>query len=286
MSVPERADDNAAITASDIAADQKPAVGRYRTWQHFHRRLRSTGRPLLKALPRYPTSVLVAGCQRSGTTMLTRVIARSKGFQRFQFTRDDELDAALILAGEVDVPQSRRYCFQSTYLNECYPEYRTLRPDQRLIWVLRNPYSVVNSMLFNWRRFALRELYAAVGTGCPRPLNSLETWVGWLQGPSRAEMACAAYSGKTAQILAIREFVRPSQLMVVEYDELVQTPDEWFRRIFAFIGEPFDVRCIDGVRVESVRKADTMSPGLKRLIDEVAMPTYRKCVSLVSHSGS
>jgi hypothetical protein len=286
MSLPERTGHNPTITAADIAGSQKPALRRYRTWQRFHRRLRSTGRPLLKALPQYPTSVLVAGCQRSGTTMLTRVIAGSRGFQRFRFTHDDELDAALILAGEVDVPQSRRYCFQSTYLNECYREYRSLQPHQRLIWVLRNPYSVVHSMIFNWRRFALRELYAAVGTGCSRSLTSLEAWIGWFHSPSPAEMACAAYRGKTAQVLAIREFVRPSQLMVVDYDELVQTPGEWFRRIFAFIGEPFDVRCIDGVRADSIRRADTMSPGLKRRIDEVAMPTYRKCVSFVSHSES
>ena len=58
-------------------------------------------------------------------------------------TTDDELDAALALAGLVDLPLERRYCFQTTYLNERYEDYRTLDAGQRLIWVLRNHYSVV-----------------------------------------------------------------------------------------------------------------------------------------------
>ena len=87
--------------------------------------------------------------------MLTRLIAGAPGFTRLALTADDELDAALALAGLIDLPVGSRYCFQTTYLNECYADYRMLGPGQRLIWVLRNPYSVVYSMLYNWGRFAL-----------------------------------------------------------------------------------------------------------------------------------
>jgi ligand-binding sensor domain-containing protein len=41
----------------------------------------------------------------------------------YWFGRDDELDAALILSGHVDHQQNGRYCFQTTYINECFREY-------------------------------------------------------------------------------------------------------------------------------------------------------------------
>ena len=111
------------ITASDIPTDQRHHLREYRSWKRFHYGPRSLAKPLFSGLSRYGNCVLVAGCQRSGTTMLTRVIAGSRGFQRFRLTHDDELDAALILAGYVNVPGDRRYCFQTTYLNERYSEY-------------------------------------------------------------------------------------------------------------------------------------------------------------------
>ena len=147
------------ITKALIPQSQRVWLDRYRSWRRFHRGVRRRGLPLLKNLSSYPRCVLVAGCQRSGTTMLTRLIARAPGFTRLCLTADDELDAALALAGFVDLPNDLRYCLQTTYLNERFIEYRQLRPDQRLIWVVRNPYSVVYSMLHNWGRFALNELY-------------------------------------------------------------------------------------------------------------------------------
>lgn len=169
------------LRPEDIAERQRAALRRYQTWRRFHHGPRKSGQPLLKSLPRYPNCVLVAGCQRSGTTMLSRVIAGARGFQRFALTPDDELDAALILAGEVDVPTDRRYCFQTTYLNEKCGEYGTLGPDHKLIWVLRNPYSVVYSMVNNWKPAALTRLYegcAIQGTMSARLRRSVATACG------------------------------------------------------------------------------------------------------------
>ena len=60
--------------------------------------------------------------------MLTRVIAGSSDFRGLALTHDDELDAALALCGEIDLPSGPRYCLQTTYLNERYPEYGSLDP--------------------------------------------------------------------------------------------------------------------------------------------------------------
>jgi hypothetical protein len=181
----------------------------------------------------------------------------------------------------VDVPQDRRYCFQTTYLNECFPEYATLGSQHRLIWVLRNPYSVIYSMLNNWRRFALNELYESVRHGVPD--EPAARWRPWpFDGPSLAAKACVAYRAKTSQIVAIKAMLDPAQLLIVEYDQLVQQPCAWLPRIFDFIGEPFDASYVASVRTASVKKADRISPPLKRRIDAMAMPAYNQCLSLVS----
>src|SRR5690606_4816997 len=75
-------------------------------WPRFHREVRGEGRRLLCRLDRFPDAVLISGCQRSGTTMLSRIIRESAGMANYRRRDDDELDAALILAG-VESPSER-----------------------------------------------------------------------------------------------------------------------------------------------------------------------------------
>ena len=44
-------------------------------WPQFEKKVRLRGVELLKRLDDFPDSILVTGCQRSGTTMLTKIIA-------------------------------------------------------------------------------------------------------------------------------------------------------------------------------------------------------------------
>jgi hypothetical protein len=211
--------------------------------------------------------------------MLARIIARAPQFTRLKLTRDDELDAALALCGQIDLPAQGRYCFQTTYLNERFIEYQNLRQDQRLVWVLRNPYSVVYSMVHNWKRFALNELYQGCClTGAPgrQPIR-----LSWPLGPSSFTKACKAYAAKTAQILSIRTIVPHAQLLVVDYDALVLEPHEWLGRIFAFIGAPYETAFASAVRVDSLRKASQLTSRQQLQIREIAEPMYRECLKIL-----
>jgi hypothetical protein len=270
------------ITPPDIPIDQRHYLRQYRSWKRFQRGPRSLGKPLLSGLSRYGNCVLVAGCQRSGTTMLTRVIAGSRGFQRFRLTHDDELDAALILAGFVDVPNNSRHCFQTTYLNERYFEYASMQLNQRLIWVLRNPHSVVHSMLRNWKRFALNELYESCGVSHASSRRLRRARLPWPAGPSSLEKACLSYSAKTAQVLAIRKLVNFDQLLIVDYDAMVQSATAPLARIFEFIGEPFDPLYASGVSPDSIHKANRISERMRRMIDEICLPIYHDCLTMAS----
>jgi hypothetical protein len=117
-------------------------------WGQFARRVRVDGCELLMNLDSFSDTILVAGCQRSGTTALSRLITESEGMTNFWFGQDDELDAALILAGRVQCENQGRHCFQTTYIDDNYHEYFDHK-NYKMIWVIRNPYSVVYSMLNN-----------------------------------------------------------------------------------------------------------------------------------------
>jgi hypothetical protein len=283
MHIPTQASrDPEPLTRADLLPAQRIYLDRYGTWPRFHHGPRRSGLPLLRNLSRYPDCVLVAGCQRSGTTMLTRIIAGAAGFRRLALTTDDELDAALALAGYVDLPVGHRYCFQTTYLNECYPEYGGLGPAQRLIWVVRNPNSVVHSMVHNWRRFALDELYEFCGSQpAEREQRRRRARWPWPFGASSAHKACSAYAGKARQIFAIRNLIQPAQLLVVDYDRLVSSPAETLRTVFDFIGEPYVTDYAAVVRPDSARKADRQSAETRSLVEEIATPVYRQCRQLL-----
>jgi hypothetical protein len=55
------------------------------TWHQFEQTVRARGCNLLRRLGNFPRSILVAGCQRSGTTMLSRIITQSEGMTNYWF---------------------------------------------------------------------------------------------------------------------------------------------------------------------------------------------------------
>ena len=117
------------------------------SWVKFEKQIRKRDDQLLEKLNDFPNAILVAGCQRSGTTAITNILREAIGMPPFSVTRDDELDGALILCGHASSSFQGRCCFQTTYLNERVTEY-SKHDDFKLTWVIRNPHAVVSSMLW------------------------------------------------------------------------------------------------------------------------------------------
>jgi hypothetical protein len=74
--------------------NQQPAIT---SWQQFRQLTQSRGCRLLRRLGDFPRSILVAGCQRSGKTILSRIMTQSDGTVNCWFGTDGELAAELIL---------------------------------------------------------------------------------------------------------------------------------------------------------------------------------------------
>lgn len=254
-----------------------------KTWEQFGKQIRVNGCHLLKELNRFPESVLVTGCQRSGTTILSRIIASSHGMHDFRFGRDDELDAALILSGYVDhEKQSGRYCFQTTYLNECYHEYFEQKQPFKVIWVLRNPYSVVYSLIHNWKRYAFNELFEACGATLLNPIQKEKyTRYGKLS-ISRPYRACLSFNGKISQLFEIVDTLGSDRIMIVEYDELVKNKEIVLNAVYDFIGHPYKEEYGEKIHTSSITKSDKLSKRERQLIEKHCLPVYQQAANLLT----
>ena len=248
-------------------------------WPQFAREVRSRG-PLLNTLHEFDDPILVSGCQRSGGTMLAFALSRHRDIVDFKWFRDAELHAGLILAGvERDIPKGR-WVFQTTYLNECYPEYLAQDKPFKLVWLVRNPYSVVYSMIGNWSRFALNEMFDACGaehlTGVYR--ERYERW-GRI-GVRNITRACASYVAKVEQMIHLRAHLPEESMYIVEYEQLVQDRERELAGICEFAGLDWDPDIAESINTNSLDKASRLSRTERHQTAELCGAAYDRARAL------
>lgn len=250
-------------------------------WRAFAREVRGRQEKLLTRLDDFPDSILITGCQRSGTTMLSGVIAESEGMFKFWFSDCDEHDAARILSGAVPHLPQGRYCFQTTYLNERCHEYLE-HPGHRIVWVLRNPHSVVHSMLYNWKDFALNELFLACGYGCMDYADRVRYQRFGLAGIPRVRRAAYAYNGKVSQAAELKRGYPAGRMAVLEYDQLVKEKDRLLPLLYEFIDLPFKVSYGRQIKASSLAKKDRLTDEEARTVESICMPVYQAALAEVT----
>ena len=254
---------------------------RITNWRKFASEVRSGGCNLLSRLDEFPNSILVTGCQRSGTTILSRIITQSEGMVNYWFGWDDELDAALILSGYIDHELQGRYCFQTTYLNECYDEYFEHTNGHKIIWILRNPFSVVYSLLHHWRRFALNELFCGCGSQLlqEKEKRRYDLFGAW--SVSKLLRACLAYNGKVSHVFELKERMGKDNILVLDYDDLVKDKKNLLPLIYRFIDLSYMEEYVDMIHSSSLNKARRLSKRECTSIKKLCMPVYEKARILI-----
>lgn len=207
--------------------------------------------------------------------MLARVITQSDGMVNYWFSQDDEHDAANILAGRVAHRPMGRYCFQTTYLNERYLEYAE-HPGHYLVWVLRNPQSVVHSMLYNWKDFALNELFLACGYPWMDHGDRVRFQRFGITGIPRTRRAAYAYTGKVSQLIDAKRAYPSERMVVVEYDQLVQNKEELLPKLYDRIALPFRPEYAAPIRAGSLKKKEGLSLDEVRSVAAICTPVYER----------
>lgn len=247
-----------------------------KTWSRFAREVRVQGCHLLKRLDDFPGAILVTGCQRSGTTAVARLITTSDGMVNYWFGKDDELDAALILSGKVNHEPIGRYCFQTTYLNECYGEYFQHGRDYKIVWILRNPYSVIYSMMNNWGRFAFKELFASCGLPYLSEQESKRYRIAGQWAIPRVRRACLSYVGKVSQLFELKAHFDTTRLIAVDYDDLVLNKDRMLPYIYEFLTLQYRSEYKAKIHHRNLNKAQKLSEKQRNTIEKLCISTYEK----------
>ena len=257
-------------------------------WLFFDWLVRSSGSSLLKRLNEFENPVLVGGCQRSGTTAVTKVLSSAREISPFQSGVDNELDGALILAGAIDfnVKKTSRYCFQVTYLNDSFLDICDIRQAFKLVWVIRNPWSVVYSMLFNWRDSALDQLYRHCLSNATGVIDSRHQVVDEMSKSRRRLIkACTCYCVRSSQLFGLVSGQMDGKLFVLDYDFLVSEPRRMLAEVFRFVELTLEDSHIGMLHQKSVSKAvDSFSETDRRMVEDLCFPTYSKCLELTSIS--
>ena len=250
-----------------------------RSWARFDRAIRYSDSRLLQKLPTFPNAILVAGCQRSGTTAVTRILRTALGNKYPALTSDDELDAALILCGQSEFMSESRCCFQSTYLNNRFEEYFD-HDNFSLIWIIRNPQAVIRSMLFNWRRSALNRLFRSCGQSA-LDADARERFDRFGKFAfSRLQKACFSYSAKTAQVHPIAEHLGKERIYIVDYDDLLQNKEAELPALFQFANIPFNDEFLGMLKSRESARRDRFDDRTKSQISEICDAEYHRAREL------
>jgi len=255
-------------------------IGSITSWGQFTEQVRQKGYRQLKRLDDFPGAILVAGCQRSGTTMLSRIITQSEGMTNYWFGPDDELDAALILSGSVDHRPEGRYCFQTTYLDNAHKEYLEHSGNFQLIWVIRNPFSVVYSLLYNWKPHSLDGTFKSSGTN---QLTGVDKWIYTFAGTagiSRVKRACLVYNSKALQLFELKKVFGPEKMIVVDYDELVKHKEIVLPEVFGFVGLIYREEYSQKINSKSLDKKHLLNKTEISQIVRLSQSLYKKAWNL------
>lgn len=253
-------------------------TGSIKTWQKFARDVRPGRTDLLRELPKYPGAILISGCQRSGGTMLARAINQHPDVEDLSWSKDAELDAAQILSGTASIPapEGKQCCFQTTYLNERGVEYLDQPEAFYLIWLIRNPYSVVYSMLHNWARFALNEVFIGCGLEhVPEVKRArFNRWGLW--GISPRERACYAYLGKLRQAKELLQKLPAGNMVTLQYEELVTDKEQLLASLFEFAQLAPLASGGDDISTRSLKKKNKLSQKERVVVDAICSPEYEE----------
>lgn len=248
-----------------------------RSWRAFAREVRNKNTKLLLRLYDFPSSILVTGCQRSGTTMMSRIITNSSEMTKYAFGHDDELAAALILSGYVDHTPNGRYCFQTTYLNECYPEYSSHRNQgHKIIWLLRNPYSVVYSMLYIWSRRSMNELFDSCGANYMDEVVKHNFQLKGRKNVPAIIRASLSYKAKVSQLFNLIEYFGHQNIMLLDYDELVLNRYEILPLIYSYLGLNYQDSYAEQINPPPNKNYKILKKKEKLIVKRLCLPTYMK----------
>jgi len=213
------------------------------------------------------TPVLVVGAQRSGTNMLVSVLDRAPDvwlyneFHRAAFD-NYRLRTLPSIQRLIDKCYAPFVAFKPLCDSHRTDEVLDRFPSARAIWIYRRYQDTSNSAVRrfenhrrDWVGWIANDDYARLGWRGERLEDDL---VQLMKQQYRANMlledAAALTWYQRTQLYYQLGLDAHDRVLLVQYETLVRSPADEFRRIFDFVGCPFSEQYVDRVRTSSIEK--------------------------------
>lgn len=257
----------------DVERAIRRGLERSRKWQQ----LRRTQHPTKEKLP-----LFIVGCNRSGTNMVCGAIGNSPhglDFKESEFSiafnayylRSDSIIEWLIRRTPAPI-----ISFGSILDSQFTDDLLTRFDGAKAIWVYRRYQDVANSAarkkwgdhLKNLARWVSRGELDRLGSRGKRISADTVRLFGELyrEDLSREESACLYWYLRNQLYFDLNLHADP-RVLIVQYEDTVLNPEKAFRRVFDFLGFPYDPAIIDDVFASSVGKHQF--PGIDPAIQKV-----------------
>lgn len=246
---------------------------RRRKW----RQLRRTPHPTTEKLP-----VFVVGCNRSGTNMICDAIGRSPhgwDFKESEFSLAFDayyLRADWIIKGLIRLMPAPIISFGSILDSQFTDDLLSEYEGAKAIWIYRRYQDVANSCARMKWGYHLKNLVRWVSRGELEKLGSRGKRISadtvhlfgrlFREDLSTEDCACLYWYMRN-QLYFDLNLHRDPRVMIVQYEDTVLNKENVLRRIFGFLGFPYDPAIIDGIFASSVGKHPW--PGTDLAIREV-----------------
>jgi hypothetical protein len=231
---------------------------------------------------RQRSTVFVVGCQRSGTTMLLNVLAKSAECQVYHEGKnspaydDCRLRSSTTVKHLIQKSSKPTVVFKPVLDSQHTDRLLDLYPNAKAIWMYRDYRDVVNSSVKKWQRDhkyivcgiagirrdpehhqdAIRERMSE------RTVNLVKK----LCNPGMSPEDGAALLWYVRNLIYFDlALEKDPRVLLVRYEDLVTKPQEYFSRIFDFIGCGFDQRYVGGIFDTSVKRnaASAINEGIE-----------------------
>lgn len=219
--------------------------------------------------------VLVTGCQRSGTTWLTRLLAGS--LDRAMAPKELEACNFLVYRNDIPLDKASALVLQTTFANVEIESYARLQDEVCVILLARNPFSVCWSMVYHWQNLTL-EYDFRKRTIREEDCVQVE--------PEPWRMALELYRHSMRSGLKILSD-RPRRTRLLVYDELVHNVPACVRALEMFLDIPLTLSA-QNVTADLVpsQKHQSLPVPFRNLIEQHCEPSFIRLQEAASGLGS
>ena len=261
--------------------DVERAISRVLERRRKWRQLRRTPHPTTEKHP-----VFIVGCNRSGTNMVCGAIGRSPhgwAYQESEFSpafNGYYLRADWIIEWLIRRTPAPIIAFGSILDSQFTADLLSRFDGARATWVYRRYEDVANSCARMQWGYHLKDLVRWVARGELEKLGARGKRISadmvqlfgelFREDLSNEDGACLYWYMRNQLYFELNLYMDP-RVLIVQYEDSVLNKEQAFRRIFGFLGFPFDPAIIDSIFASSVGKHSRpdIAPAIQEVCDSL-----------------